>query len=218
MPASELLRGIIAVIAGYLLGSLPTAYLITRLVTGKDIRKLGGGNVGGLNTFREVGIFPALAVTAIDIAKGAATVALAYYTLALPQSWVLAAALTTVIGHNWMVWLKFSGGKGAGTAVGALAVLLPAYGYWPGLAIFIAVVIVPLAITRNISIAIALGLVSLPFIAWLGMGSGKLVLWGLALDLVMALKYYPTARRAWNRTGSIRGFVFDRWQRSQNKK
>jgi len=78
LPTSEPLRGIIAIIVGYLVGSFPSAYLITRLATGQDIRRLGGGNVGGLNTFREVGALPALGVIAIDIGKGAATVALAY--------------------------------------------------------------------------------------------------------------------------------------------
>lgn len=215
MLASELLIGVIAVITGYLLGSFPSAYLITRLATGQDIRRLGGGNVGGLNTFREVGVLPALAVTAIDIGKGAATVALAYWVFALPQSWVLGSAFAAIIGHNWMVWLKFHGGKGAGTTIGELSVLLPVYGYWPGLAIFITVVIVPMAITWNISIAIALGLVLLPFIAWLGMGSGRMVCWSLALGLIMALKFYPTARRALAKTGSIRGFIFDRQHHNQ---
>lgn len=201
--------------AGYLLGSFPSAYLITRLATGQDIRRLGGGNVGGLNTFREVGTLAAIAVAVIDVGKGAAAVALAYWTLALPQPWVLAAALAAVAGHNWMVWLKFHGGKGAGTTIGTLLVLLPVYGYWPGLAIFFAVVIVPLAITRNISAAIGAGLLALPFIAWLGTGSGRLVVWSVALDLIIALKFYPTARQAWAKTGSAHSFIFDRGHRGE---
>lgn len=207
--------GIIAVVAGYLLGSFPSAYLATRLVTGRDIRRLGGGNVGGLNTFREVGALPAIAVAVIDVGKGAAAVALAYWTLALPQTWVLAAALAAVAGHNWMVWLKFSGGKGAGTTIGALSVLLPVYGYWPGLAIFLAVVIIPLAVTRNISLAIGAGLLALPLIVWFGMGSGRLVVWSAALGLIIALKFYPTALRTWAKTGNARGFIFDRWHREK---
>jgi len=63
---------IIAFIIGYLIGSIPTAFLVTRLKTGRDIRKMGGGNVGGLNTYKEVGVIPALTVTLIDIGKGAA--------------------------------------------------------------------------------------------------------------------------------------------------
>lgn len=196
MPAGELLRGIIAIMAGYLLGSFPSAYLITRLKTGQDIRRLGDWNVGGMNTFRQAGVLPGLAVIAIDIGKGSAAVALAYWGLALPQSWVLVAALAAVTGHNWMVWLGFTGGKGAGTSIGTVAVLLPVYGYWPGLVILGGVVILSLAIIRKIAPALTAGLIVLPFIAWLGMGSGWMVIWSLALALVIGLKYIPNLR-AW---------------------
>ena len=215
MIASEPLSGIIAIVIGYLLGSIPSAYLATRLVKGKDIRRMGGGNVGGLNVYREVGFLPAAAVAIIDLGKGAAAVAIAHWLLALPQFWVLAAALASVVGHNWMVWLKFSGGKGAGATIGALLVLLPLYGYWPGLVIFFSVLIIPLAITRNIALSLGISLGSLPFIGWLGMGSGLFVIWSVALGLLVALKFYPTARNAWTKTGNPRDFIFDRWRRRE---
>jgi acyl-phosphate glycerol 3-phosphate acyltransferase len=66
--------GIIAVVIGYLLGSIPTAYIVTRLVRGEDVRRLGGGNVGGLNVYREVGLLPAVVVAIVDLGKGAAAV------------------------------------------------------------------------------------------------------------------------------------------------
>ncbi len=131
--------GIIAIVIGYLLGSIPTAYLATRVAAGKDIRRLGGGNVGGLNVYREVGFLPALVVAIVDLAKGAAAVAIAQWLLDVSPPFVLAAALASVVGHNWMVWLKFSGGKGMGAAIGSLFVLLPLYGYPWGLAIFFVV-------------------------------------------------------------------------------
>ncbi|GAH24685.1 unnamed protein product, partial [marine sediment metagenome] len=143
----------IAIIIGYLVGSIPTAYLVTRLVKGKDIRQLGGGNVGGLNVFREVGRWPALAVGIVDLGKGAAAVAIAYWLLGVPQLFVLLAGLAAVIGHNWMVWLKFSGGKGMGATMGALAVILPVYGYWQGMVIFLGVILIPFIITRNVALS-----------------------------------------------------------------
>ena len=215
MIASEPLTAVIAIIIGYLLGSVPSAYIATRLARGGDIRRMGGGNVGGLNVYREVGPLPAAAVAIVDLSKGAATVAIAHWLLALSQPWVLAAALAAVVGHNWMVWLKFSGGKGAGATIGALAVLLPLYGYWPGLVIFFTVLIIPLAITRNIALSLGISLVSLPFIGWLGMGSGLFVSWSALLGLIVALKFYPTARRAWAKTGNTRDFIFDRWHRGE---
>ncbi|GAI49028.1 unnamed protein product, partial [marine sediment metagenome] len=81
MIVNDTVTGIIAIIIGYLLGSIPSAYIAARLATGKDIRQLGGGNVGGLNTFREVGLWPAVAVGIVDVGKGAAAVAIAYWLL-----------------------------------------------------------------------------------------------------------------------------------------
>ena len=80
---NEIVTGIIALLIGYLLGSIPSAYLFTRLTSGNDIRKLGAGNVGGLNVFREVGIAPAVAVGIIDCGKGAATVAITHWLMGL---------------------------------------------------------------------------------------------------------------------------------------
>ena len=65
-----IINEIIAIVIGYLLGSIPTAYIVARLTTSKDIRQLGGGNVGGLNTYREVGVWPAAAVGIVDLGKG----------------------------------------------------------------------------------------------------------------------------------------------------
>ena len=118
MIVNEVVTGVIAVLIGYLLGSTPSAYIATRLVTGKDIRQLGGGNVGGLNTLREVGAWPAAAVSIVDVCKGTAAVAIAYWLLDLSLVFVLLAGLGAVIGHNWMVWLKFRGGKGDGASYG----------------------------------------------------------------------------------------------------
>jgi len=112
MMANDIVTGLLAIIIGYLLGSIPSAYIVTRLVKGKDIRQLGGGNVGGLNVFREVGPWPALAVGIFDLVKGAMAVAIAYWLLALLPLFVMLAGLAAVVGHNWMVFLKFSGGKG----------------------------------------------------------------------------------------------------------
>jgi glycerol-3-phosphate acyltransferase PlsY len=214
--AIVIIKEIAAIILGYLLGSIPTAYLATRVATGgKDIRRLGGGNVGGLNVYREVGFLPAAVVAIVDLAKGAAAVAIAYWLLAVPQPFVLAAAVAAVVGHNWMVWLKFSGGKGMGATIGSLAVLLPLYGYPWGLAIFFAVVLIPFAITRNVALSMGVGLVSLPFIGWLGMHSAPFIIFSVVLGLTILVKFIPTARRTATRTRSVKKFVFDRGQKGK---
>jgi glycerol-3-phosphate acyltransferase PlsY len=208
--------GIIAVVLGYLFGSIPSAYIITRLAKGEDVRRLGGGNVGGLNVYREVGFLPAAVVAIVDLGKGAAAVAIAYW-LGLELYFVLAAAVAAVVGHNWMVWLKFSGGKGMGAAIGGLFVLLPLYGYPLGLAFFFAVVLILFIITRNVALSMGVGLLSLPFIAWLGMQSAPFVIYSVVLGLIILAKFIPTAVAAAARTRNVKGFIFDRGQKGKRQ-
>jgi glycerol-3-phosphate acyltransferase PlsY len=206
---------IIAVILGYLLGSIPTAYLATRVATGKDVRQLGGGNVGGLNVYREVGLIPAVVVGIVDVCKGAAAVAIAQWLLDVSPPFVLAAAVAAVVGHNWMVWLKFSGGKGMGAAIGGLFVLLPIYHYPLGLAFFFVFVLIPFVITRNVALSMGIGLLSLPFIGWLGVKSTPFLIFSVVLGLVILVKFIPTARLALAKAGNVKGFIFERRQRSK---
>lgn len=217
MIVNNIVTGLIAIIIGYLLGSIPSAYIAARLATGRDIRQLGGSNVGGLNVFREVGPWPALAAGIIDVGKGAAAVAIAHWLLAVLPLFVLLAGLAAVIGHNWMVFLKFSGGKGMGPTIGALAILLPVYGYWPGLLIFFGIIAIPFIITRNVALSMSIGLVSLPFIAWLGMHSGLFVVWSIVLGIIIVIRFLPTAVRAWAEADTKKEFIFDRWQRDRDK-
>ena len=208
MIVNEFVTALIVFIIGYFFGSIPTAYLVTRLKTGRDIRKLGGGNVGGLNTFKEVGTLPAIFVTFVDIGKGAAVVAITHWAMHLDEPYVLLAAIAAVIGHNWMVWLKFSGGKGMGVSIGALFVIMPIYGYTLELAIFLAIIVVPLVITRNVALSMGIGLLSLPFIFWLGgTHSGLLVVWSVIVALIIAGKFLPTALKALSKTTDVKGFI-----------
>jgi len=212
-----IVKEIFAIIIGYLLGSIPSAYIVTHLATGKDIRQMGGGNVGGQNVHREVGAWPALAVGIVDLSKGAAAVAIAHWLLNLPLVFVLLTGLAAVIGHNWMVWLKFSGGKGMGATIGALSVLFPVYGYWPGLLIFFGLILIPYVITHNIALSMCIALVALPFITWLGMNSGVGTIMAVILGLVVGIKFLPTARVAWAKTESKGDFFFDHWQRNKKE-
>ena len=210
-----MVNGIIAVVFGYLLGSIPSAYIATRLAVSKDVRQLGGGNVGGLNVYREVGAIPAAVAGIADVCKGAAAVAIAYWLLDVSQTFVLLTALAAVAGHNWMVFLKFSGGKGMGATIGALSILLPLYGYPLGLAFFFGVILIPFVITRNVALSVFIGLFSLPFIAWLGMKSTPFLIFSVVLGLIIAVKFFPTARAALAKTESKKGFIFYRGQRGK---
>ncbi len=150
----------IAVIIGYLLGSIPFAYIVARLKKGVDIRKLGGGNVGALNTYREIGPAYGIGVLAADIAKGAVAVLIARW-LDLSPAWTCAAGFAAVIGHNWPVFLGFQGGKGAATVMGVMLGLTPIE-----LLIGGALVLVIIGIIRNVRLALV-ALVATPLLAWL---------------------------------------------------
>jgi acyl phosphate:glycerol-3-phosphate acyltransferase len=198
---------IIALVIGYLIGSIPTAYLLTRWATGQDIRKLGGGNVGALNTFKEVSKPLAIGVVVIDIAKGAAAALITCYLLRLDQPYVLMSAIGAVIGHNWMVWLKFSGGKGMGATIGAMVVILPVYHYYWELLMFAGIIIIILAFTRNIALSNTVALVGLPFIFWLFTHSGQMVTWSVVLGLIILVKFLPTMFKALAKDSHVKNYI-----------
>ena len=115
---------LVLVAIAYLLGSLPTALVVVRLMTGKDVRRMGSGNIGGTNALRAAGWKAGVAVTVIDVAKGALAVWL--MRMYNPESgWVAAAMLAVVVGHCYPVWLRFRGGKGVAAGFGAFLVIAP---------------------------------------------------------------------------------------------
>ena len=112
------------ILGSYLLGSVPTAYLVVRVLRGEDIRELGSKNVGALNTYHQVGVLGSLLVLSADSLKGALAVLLPQW-LGVPQWTVFLTATVVVLGHNWPVVLGFRGGKGVATILGISLVMLP---------------------------------------------------------------------------------------------
>jgi acyl phosphate:glycerol-3-phosphate acyltransferase len=150
----------LAIVLGYLAGSVPFAYLLAR-GAGIDVRAVGSGNVGAANVMRAAGTGRAIAVMALDVAKGAAAVALAQ----LATGGAALAALTgtaAIVGHIYPVWLRFHGGKGVAVAAGVFAVLAP-------LATLIAAVLFILTVwvTRYVSLGSVAATLALPPAAWL---------------------------------------------------
>jgi len=206
---------ILAIVAGYLLGSIPTAYLVTRAFKGKDIRRLGGGNIGTLNTMKSVGKLPAAIVMVVDIGKGAAAVIVAHYPLNLEPPFVMLAGIMAVVGHLWMIFLKFSGGRGMGAAIGAVLATLAIYGEWTGMGIFAVLIFVPLFITWNIPLAMCVAFLGLPFIAWFVAHSTSGTILSVILGLLVGGKFLPTAIAAWKKAKTRKEFFFGERKQQQ---
>ena len=111
-------------LASYFIGGIPTAYITARIIRGEDIRELGDHNAGAANVFRNIGPWAGLTVGVIDIAKGAVPVLLAKVALDSPTAEMISGVLV-IAGHNWPIFLRLRGGRGAATAVGVLIATLP---------------------------------------------------------------------------------------------
>jgi len=119
-----LILGIAAIIIGYLLGAIPTAYIIAKLRKGIDIRDVDVRNMGGGSVLRQVGIWEGILVIVVDVAKGAAAILIAQ-AMGISLPWVLGAGLAAILGHNYPVYVRFRGGQGVATLQGVFLVITP---------------------------------------------------------------------------------------------
>jgi len=203
----------LAVIIGYLLGSIPFAYIAARLVKGVDIRKVGGGNIGALNVMREIGTAAGIGVLIADIAKGAIAVLIAQW-LDVSLIVVFIAGFAAVVGHNWPIFLKFSGGRGGATTLGVLSALAPI-----AFAISFGVIVLVVLATSNFRLAMGVGFVLLPFIIWGFGGEPSLIVYSVALPFFTGLRAMPAIIRSLTSAEDRKSLIVDRkhtwWQRKR---
>ncbi len=154
-----IIKFVLLLLGAYLLGSIPSAYLVAKWSRGIDIRQYGSGNVGASNVFSVVSKRWAIPVTIFDIGKGALAVWVAEL-LGLGAAQQVTAGIMTIIGHNWPVFLRFQGGRGIFTTLGVVTMLSPKLGL---IALIIAYILAPL---RQVALGATLALVSLPFFSW----------------------------------------------------
>ena len=165
-------------LAGYLLGSIPSGYLAGRWLAGLDIRREGSGSTGATNVLRVVGKGPALVVFLVDVLKGSAAVLLAKAVLDPFGVGVVLAGLAALAGHIWPVWLGWKGGKAVATGLGMLLGLA-----WPvGLACF-GIFLTVLSLSRIVSLSSVVAALSLPLLmlGWFGSGGLRPAYLALAL-------------------------------------
>ena len=233
------LGSVIAVILSYLAGSIPTAYIVSRLATGTDIRKVGSGNMGAMNVFYKVGFWAGLTVGIVDAGKG--SLAVYFGTLfahlanagPLPTTILqMVCGLGAIAGHNFPAYLGFKrGGKGGACAVGIVFFLVPL-----GIPAYILLFLILLAITRYGTISYAASFIAFPLTAWAEwstpvdewlrttlpalawMQSGAvvpaqhilLIIYPILVILIPLLAYIPRIKEIMGKAGSFKKAAFRR--------
>ena len=159
MSAADILRFAIAAAAGYVLGSIPSGVLVSRAFGSADPRTRGSGKTGATNILRTLGPGPAVLVALMDVLKGVGAVLIARYLIyPVPANATLAqhnlqaaaeaiAAFAAILGHNYSLFLGFSGGRGVATGGGGIIAMTPLIGL-----LAIVSMAIPIALTRYMSL------------------------------------------------------------------
>ncbi len=182
---------VVALVLGYLLGSIPFGLLLTRAAGLGDIRKIGSGNIGATNVLRTGNKPLALATLLLDGAKGAAAVLLAQYAGgdAGGPELMLAAGAGAILGHLYPVWLGFKGGKGVATGLGILLAL-----DWRVGALACVTWLAAALIFRFSSLSALLAFLLAPLYAWL-MAGPRLAVFALLLGALVWWRHRENIRR-----------------------
>jgi len=177
----------LALILGYLLGSIPFGLILTRLAGTQDLRTVGSGNIGATNVLRTGRKGLAAGTLIGDMLKGTVAVIIAGY-FGGPDA-AMAAALGAFLGHLFPVWLKFRGGKGVATYIGVLLGL-----FWPAALAFCAIWLAVAALTRYSSLAAFVAGVVTPILLW-SLGHSALAALFAVLTLLMFYMHRENIKR-----------------------
>ena len=192
----------VTLIGAYLLGSIPTAYIIGKFRKGTDIRKVGSKNMDAMNVIYNVGFWWGALVLAIDIGKGVIAMLIAKH-LKIPELAYYATGVVVILGHNFPVFLKFRGGKGGATAVGVLSYLMFPFGFLIGLGVFALLML----ITRFPTLSYGIGLLSFPFVGWLLYHKGNWVIFSAIVVAIPFIRYIPRLKEIYKKAGNLRHAV-----------
>lgn len=177
---------LLALVTGYLLGSIPFGLVLTRLVGTADLRKVGSGNIGATNVMRASGKGLAGATLVLDALKATAAILIARQLWPGSEAFAAAGAL---IGHLYPVWLRLRGGKGVATLLGILIAMFPL-----GALIYAIVWVLALVITRISSVAGILAAVSAPVSAAIA-GGDRMFPMFLAFALLVVWRHRDNVGR-----------------------
>ena len=202
---------ILMLVAAYLVGSVPTAYIVGRWRRGIDIRQYGSGNVGASNLLRVSSRGLASIVIIVDLGKGILVVWAAQAAgLAIGQQ--VAVGLAAIIGHNWPVFLRFSGGRGILTTMGVAFLLPLANGPLVPWAFIISLAVAAIFIfgLHNLPVGTIAGMAALPLASWLA-GEPLALTWGsLAMFLLVVIRRLTAPKTSLTASVSTRELLINR--------
>jgi acyl phosphate:glycerol-3-phosphate acyltransferase len=185
---------ILFALASYLLGSIPTGYLLVRAADRRDIRDFGSGATGATNVLRVKGLKFAIPVVVVDVLKGFLPAFLGLRLFHDPTLAALAGFLA-VVGHCFPFAIGFRGGKGMATSVGVFAALA-----LPLALACLGVFVLTIVLTRTISLGSILGVLAFPLLTIITRGPSGIFPWGLALAALVVFKHAGNIQRLLNGT------------------
>lgn len=185
----------LSLIVAYVLGSIPFGYLIVKLARRQDIRGAGSGNIGAANVTRTAGVGAGLLTLALDAAKGYFAVWLADRSSNGNIRWMMLAALAAVLGHLFPVWLRFRGGRGVATGLGAM---IPICREATAAALLVWVVVV--VFWRYVSLGSIAAAAAMPLLVYALYAPGhapplSVTLGTVAISVLIILKHRPNIAR-----------------------
>jgi len=182
-------------VAAYIIGSVPTSFLMGK-IKGVDVRRKGSGNVGATNVLRTVGKLPAVITLIVDILKGvlAVTVIASYfYKTDAPinhELYLALLGLCVIAGHNWTVFLRFKGGKGVATSCGVFAILLP-----KAMIVAFIVFLITISLTKYVSLASLHLVITVPIIAAMTGESLEYTLLAVTICVIISYRHKNNIKR-----------------------
>jgi len=180
---------IIIMIIGYVIGSIPNGLLIGKSLYDVDLRQFGSKNIGATNAFRTLGLYPSLWIFLTDAAKGVIAVWLATLIVGTPIA-LLVGGISAIAGHNWSIFLRFTGGRGVATGLGVIAVLVPKV----TMIIFLVWAVIVYA-TRYVSLASIVAAVLVPIFMWFTGVRLEFLYFGVIAAIFVVGRHKPNIER-----------------------
>jgi len=189
-----MMRIVISILLSYLIGSIPSGFLLTKYVMKTDVREYGSGNIGATNVARVMGLKSGILVAVFDILKGYIGVMIGQMIIGDAATvYILLVAVAAIAGHDWSIFMGFTGGKGVATTFGVILRLYPI-----AFLVYALIWLILVLTTRYVSLGSIIGSMSLPFVIYFSGFSGANIFFGVLLSLFVLYTHRANIQRLLN--------------------